>query len=170
MAKLNVAKWQAARRSPAYSPVMQFSLRMIRTALFEAMRAYCVPCPYPASDAQPVTVADHLAAICVETWDAAVMARDWIARPTPSAKDDLEGYLLSFDAACEVLGLNAEYERMWMLQTIDAAADFDTDEVWARIEFLTINPPDESVEPLFDAPRCVPALDQGNLFSLMEAA
>ena len=171
MAKINVSKWQAARRGPAYTPVMQFFLRMIRMALFEAMRVQDVPCPYGlllterGVDDFPV---HHGRAW--DTWDAAVMARDWIARAAPDPHMDRDGYLLSFDAACQALGLTADYERVWMLEKIDSAADFDTDEVWKRIEYLTLNPPDESIEPLFDAPRCVPALDQGNLFAMMEAA
>jgi hypothetical protein len=82
---------------------------------------------------------------------------------------DREGWIASFDAACLALGCDPDTERLWMLEKIDAAADFDTDEVWARIEFLAANPPDETDEPLFDAPRCVPVLDQGNLFAAMEA-
>lgn len=165
MAKLNVGKWQAARRGPRYTPVMQFYLRMIRMALFEALRVEGVTCHYLQMD-EALGFDDRE----MRLWDEAIMARHWIARPAPKPADDLEGYLLSFDAACDALGLNADHERVWMLEKIDAAADFDTDEVWERVEFLTENPPDLSEEPLFDAPRVVPALDQGCLFGMGAAA
>jgi hypothetical protein len=176
MAGLNVNKWQAARRKTPYSPVMQFYLRQIRTALDKAKAIAPVPCPYSQGwypDGQSIeygikpgtSVDAHW-----DAWDCAVMARDWIARATPDKESDHPGYILSFEHACEVLGLNADYEAEWMLREIDECGDFDTDEVYARIEFLTVNPPDEVEEELFEAIRVVPKLDQGNLFGNMEAA
>lgn len=172
MAKLDVSKWQAARKGPLYTPVMQFYLRMIRMALFEALRVQGSSPYVQGWDASGAPMLDDGPDFTsrYRLWDEAIMARHWIARPAPNPQTDREGWLLSFDAACEALGLNADHERVWMLDKIDAAADFDTDEVWARVEFLTANPPDESVEPLFEAPRVVPALDQGSLFALLEAA
>jgi len=160
MAKLNVSKWQAARRGPAYTPVLQFFWRQIKMAMFEALRVGALEPPFPAPfpTYRPG-----------DKWDAAIMARNWIARPAPDPKLDREGWMTSFDAACIALGCDPDTERLWMLEKIDAAADFDTDEVWARIEYLTTNPPDEMDEPLFDAPRCVPVLDQGNLFAALGA-
>jgi hypothetical protein len=169
VAKLNVSKWQAARRGPAYTPVLQFFWRQIKMAIFEALRVGTIECPYadifwthPASDTP------HKGAMVAagNQWDMAIMARDWIARRAPDPKADREGWIVSFDAACIALGCDPDTERLWMLEKIDAAADFDTDEVWARIEYLTANPPDETEEALFDAPRCVPVLDQGNLFAM----
>lgn len=160
MAKLNVSKWQAARRPWNYSPVMQFSRRLIEMALFEATRVAGVPCMYGHDLAFMEPLRRE-----IQLWDAAVMARDWIRRPAPSPEVDLEGYYLSFDHCCDVLGLKADYEREWMLAKIDDAADFDTDECWARVQELTDNPPDEVDEEVFDAVRVVPALDQGNLFA-----
>lgn len=168
MAGLNVSRWQAGKRPWNYSPVMQFSKRLIDMAVFEALRVQYVPCPYRDLlwSASPDGVADHLMHVCGETWDMAIMARDWIRRGAPDPKQDLEGYYLSFDHCCEVLGLNVDYERTLLLSRIDTAADFDTDECWARVEYLTENPPDEMEEELFDAVRVVPALDQGCLFAM----
>lgn len=145
MAGLNVSKWQAARRKTFYDPTLQFFLRMIRTALDEAKTAG------------------------VKMNDDAIMARAWIARETPNRHADRCGYILSFQHCCEALGLNADYEMTWMLREIDALADFDTDEVHARVEYLTQNPPDEVEEELFESFRCVPALDQGSLFGMIAA-
>ena len=164
MAKLNVGKWQAARRAPSYTPVLQFFYRQIWMAMFEALRVKGQAEPYSCAipDEQYGRRLENSRSR--ELWDAAIMARNWIASAAPDPEIDREGWVLSFDAACIALGLQPDYERTWMLEKIDAAADFDTDEVWARIEYLTDNPPDETEEPLFDAPRVVPALDQGCLF------
>ncbi|HTV07783.1 MAG TPA: hypothetical protein VMD97_01905 [Candidatus Aquilonibacter sp.] len=173
MAGLNVSKWQPARREWNYTPVMQLAMRLIRTAIIEVGQVENVPCPYVDAEWEtriPQTAGDWMLRLFGEPWDRAVMARDWIRRGAPDARLDREGYLLSFDNCCDVLGLNADAERTGLLSWIDSMADFDTDEVWARIEYLTQNPPDESEEPLFDAPRVVPELDQGCLFAQMEAA
>jgi hypothetical protein len=172
MAKLNVSKWQAARRGPRYTPVMQFFWRQIRMAMFEALRVEGIIYPYAAGwypDGSPM-LGDLIQTGRnreYDLWDMAIMARAWIARVAPDPFFDRDGWLLSFDAACDALGCNADHERLWMLAKIDAAADFDTDEVWARIEYLTQNPPDMMDETDdFDAPRCVPVLDQGCLFGM----
>lgn len=171
MAGLNVSKWQASKRGWNYSPVLQFAKRMIETAMIEALAVGRAECPYsdPLWIVPPCDLRLHAMHVAGDRWDEAVMARDWIRRAAPDPRIDREGYLLSFDHCCEVLGLEPDHERLWMLAKIDAAADFDTDEVWARIDHLTTHPPDESEEPLFDAPRVVPELDQGCLFA-MEAA
>lgn len=170
MAKLQVSKWQAARRGPTYTPVLQFFYRQIWLAMFEAMRVKGAMCPYSLLNCwDNEFAAAHLSTCARELglWDAAIMARNWIASAAPNPHDDRTGWILSFDCACLALGLDPDHERTWMLEKIDAAADFDTDEVWARIEYLTQNPPDETEEPLFDAPRVVPALDQGCLFATL---
>jgi hypothetical protein len=139
--------------------VQQFYLRMIRTALDEAKAVKGVACPY-VSMPWGVEVVECIA----ESWDSAIMARAWIARETPDRHADREGFLLSFEHACEVLGLNSDYEATWMLREIDECADFDTEEVHARVEWLNANPPDDVDEPMFEAFRVVPVLDQGSLF------
>jgi len=167
VAKLNVGKWQAARRSPFYTPVMQYFWRQIKMAVFEAMRVkgdvepYSHWCFAPEDQAHPSTASRRVA-----LWDAAIMARHWIARPAPDPFFDREGWMLSFDAAALALGCDPDTERLALLEKIDAAADFDTEECWARVEYLSANPPDECEEALFDAPRVVPALDQGCLFAM----
>lgn len=171
MAGLNVNKWQAARRKTPYSPVMQYYLRQIRTALDEAKAIKGVPCPYwDKLKGGGFSGGELMNKQQMDAWDCATMARDWIARATPHREVDHAGYILSFEHACEVLGLNADHEATWMLREIDECGDFDTDEVHARIQFLTTNPPDEVEEELFEAIRVVPKLDQGNLFGNMEAA
>ena len=72
---------------------------------------------------------------------------------------------VSFPECCQMLGLDADVERVAMLETIDRAVDTDNDEAWARLEELSASEPLDDVEPLFDAPRCVPALDQMVLFA-----
>lgn len=163
MAGLNVSKWQAARRKKFYDPTMQFFLRLIRTALDEAKAVKGVPCPYWDG------MAEQAANALFESWDSAVMARDWIARETPDRHKDECGYLLSFEHCCEVLGLDADYEATWMLREIDECADFDTKEVHARVQFLAENPPDEVEEELFGGMRVVAAVDQGCLFGEVAA-
>ena len=98
------------------------------------------------------------------------MARAWIARATPDRPGDECGYLLSFEHCCEVLGLNADNEATWMLRAIDECADFDTEEVHARVQWLTDNPPDEVEEELFEGLRVVPKIDQMSMFGGIEAA
>jgi len=164
MAGLNVSKWQAARRGAFYAPAMQFYLRMIRTAFDEARIVKGVKCPYVDDGgvgAEPLARAEMSR---YRMWDRAVMARDWIARETPDRRADEAGFLLSFEHCCEVLGMDADREATWMLREIDACADFDTDEVHARVQRLTDNPPDEVEEEAFEGFRVVPAVDQGCLF------
>jgi hypothetical protein len=146
---------------------MQFFWRQIRMAMFEALRVANIPCWYDIDAVMETPMGLDSYSREVAQWDMAIMARDWIARAAPDPFLDKDGYLLSFDAACEALGCDPDTERVWMLGKIDAAADFDTDEVWARIAYLTANPPDEMEESDdFNAPRCVPVLDQGCLFGM----
>jgi hypothetical protein len=42
MAKLNVNKWQASRRGPRYTPVMQMYLRQIRMAILQLEGVECL--------------------------------------------------------------------------------------------------------------------------------
>ena len=162
MAGLNVSKWQAARRKTFYDPAMQFFLRMIRTALDEAKAVKGVPCPYAA-----LGVACTLSVM--ESWDSAIMARHWIARETPDPHEDPCGYLLSFEHCCNVLGLNADYEATWMLRQIDECAEYDEEEVHARVEFLTQNPPDDVEEEIFEGFRIVAKVDQMSMFGKVAA-
>jgi hypothetical protein len=155
MAGLNVNKWQAARRKSFYDPVMQFYLRMIRTAFDEAKSVGKLEQPFPAPFPRYEPG---------EKWDSAIMARAWIARETPDRHEDRAGYLLSFEHCCEVLGLDADFEATWMLRQIDQCADFDTGEVHARVVWLTDNPPDEVEDEKFTGMRVVPSVDQMTMF------
>lgn len=83
------------------------------------------------------------------------MARRWISRETPDRHEDPCGSLLSFEHCCELLSLNSDYEATWMLREIDECADFDTEEVHARVEFLTDNPSDDVEEEIFEGFRIV---------------
>jgi hypothetical protein len=136
---------------------------MIRTALDEAKALEGTPCPYPESERAGA------AWRVVHRWDRGIMARDWIARATPDRREDECGYLLSFQHCCEVLGLNADYEATWMLSEIDECADFDADEVHARVQYLTDNPPDDVKEEKFKGMRVVPAVDQMTMFGNIAA-
>jgi hypothetical protein len=57
-----------------------------------------------------------------------------------------------------------------MLREIDECADFDTEEVHARIEFLTNNPPDDVEGELFKGFRIVAKVDQMSMFGEAVAA
>jgi hypothetical protein len=141
---LDVSKWQAARPRWVYTPALWFYFRMIEVAYLDA-RTFTMP---PGAEKLQPT-------------DEALLARDWIARSTPAGKGP---DFMSFPECCEMLGLDAERERTALLAAIDSAVDLDTDEAWARLEDLSAREPVDDVEPLFDAPRVVPALDQIALF------
>lgn len=162
MAGLNVSKWQAATRPWNYTPAMQFFARMIARAEIDALAAQRFVCPYLA-DVSEAPKGE------LEIWDTAIMARDWIRRPAPEPRADREGYLASFDHCCDALGIDADAKRLEMLARIDAAVDFDCDEVWARIDYLAENPPDDNEAPLFTGMRVVPELDQMCMFSEVAA-
>ncbi len=93
----------------------------------------------------------------------ALLARDWIAR-SESVEAKAPHYFVSFPECCRVLGLDPEVESVALLNAIDKAVETDNDEAWERLEELSAREPLDDVEPLFDAPRVVPALDQMALF------
>jgi hypothetical protein len=147
---LDVSRWQAARPRWVYTPALWFYFRMIEVAYLDA-RTFTMP---PGAEKLQPT-------------DEALLARDWIARSEPAER--IPGVVIcaefvSFPECCEMLGLDAERERTALLAAIDGAVDLDTDEAWARLEELSAREPVDDVEPLFDAPRVVPALDQIALF------
>ena len=138
---LDVSRWQAARRGFHYVPAMWFFYRMIQVAYLDAR----------------TKVGD-------EPTDEAILARDWIARSAPAPAGGKRGFV-SFPDCCAMLSLDPNVERVALLEMIDKAIDLDTDATWARLAELSASEPLDDVEPLFDAPRCVPALDQMVLFS-----
>jgi hypothetical protein len=110
-----------------------------------------------------VAFLDARAAAVEEPSDDAILARDWIAcsvAAPPKVKCDF----VSFPQCCAVLGLDPDVERIALLDMIDKAIDLDTDATWARLAELSAREPLDDLEPLFDAPRIVPALDQIALF------
>jgi hypothetical protein len=143
--QLDVSKWQASRRQWLYTPVLWFYWRTVEAALLD------VRCD---AEGRPT--------------DQALLARDWVAR---SERSEIRGQgsgkrrFVSFPECCEILGLNTEAERIALLDMIDKLGDFDSDEAWARLEALSNAPPMDDDEPLFDAPRVVPALDQMRMFA-----
>lgn len=138
--KMDVSKWQSARPRWVYTPALWFYYRMIEVALLDAR----------TKDGGLPT-------------DEALLARDWIARSQPPAAGAPHEFV-SFPECCQVLSLDADVERTALLETIDKAVDTDNDEAWARLDELAAREPLDDVEPLFDAPRVVPALDQMALF------
>jgi len=159
--KLDVSNLQPARREWSYTPTMQFYRRMIEMALIDcncslgiAALSHGVLVALPNPSADPASTPT----------DDALLARDWIARSETPAPFG-ERRFLSFATCCEQLGANVEGSRVALLDAIDRAADFDSDEAWARLEVLSQSEPKDDVEPLFDAPRIVPALDQLSLFA-----
>jgi hypothetical protein len=155
--KLDVNKWQAARRQFQYTPVLWFYYRMIEVAFLDARSKV-----YAEGPLRP-----HEKRLC-RPGDDALLARDWIARseslPPQIGGERTPREYVSFPECCQMLNLDADVERVAMLETIDRAVDTDDDEAWARLEELSASEPLDDVEPLFDAPRCVPALDQMSLF------
>ena len=137
--KLDVSKWQAARPRWVYTPALWFYFRMVEVAFLDARTQ---------EGGQPT--------------DEALLARDWIARSQAAPAGSHE--FVSFPECCSMLWLDAESERLALLAAIDKAVDSDNDEAWARLEELAARDPLDDVEPLFDAPRVVPALDQLALF------
>jgi hypothetical protein len=99
--------------------------------------------------------------------DEALLARDWFARSQQTPPIDGRREFASFDEVCHWLGLNADVERISILEAIDARADFDNDECDARLDELSASNPDDD-EVLFDVPemfRVVAVRDQGSLFA-----
>jgi hypothetical protein len=150
--KLDVSKWQAARRQFLYDPALWFFYRMIEVAFLDASTGNPMIGPLRPGEARPIYATDE-----------SLLARDWIAR-SQSAPARAPHEFVSFPECCEMLGLDAERERMALLETIDKAVETDNDEAWARLDELSAREPVDDVEPLFDAPRVVPALDQLALF------
>jgi hypothetical protein len=148
---LDVSKWQADRPKWLYTPALWFYFRMIEVAYLDAKTPILVEHPSDTS----------VKSLRIPT-DEGLLARDWIARSQPAA--DADRAFMSFPECCEMLGLDAGRERVVLLAMIDAAVDYDTDEAWARLEELSAREMADDVEPLFDAPRVVPALDQLTLF------
>lgn len=150
--KLDVSKWQAARPRWVYTPALWFYYRMIEVAFLDARTQ---------EGGKPT--------------DEALLARDWIATSemprygntvaaSPRMVIRAPHEFVSFPACCQMLGLDAEQERVALLDAIDKAVDSDNDEAWTRLEELAAREPLDDVEPLFDTPRVVPALDQLALF------
>ncbi|HZP03430.1 MAG TPA: hypothetical protein VFB43_00925 [Terracidiphilus sp.] len=141
-ARLDVSKWQAAREQFHYDPVLWFFYRFVEVAYLDAKTTLWSG----------------------EPSDEALLARDWIARsedPPPHLIHDF----VSFPLCCRVLGLNPDNERTALLEAIDKAVERnDEDCAWARLDVLSALEPKDDIEPLFDAPRIVPVLDQIALF------
>lgn len=190
---LQVSKWQAARRDFSYHPFLQFFLRLIVNAELDARKRRADGSPADeallarawfacetkagARDEDYVTSFSH----CCH-----VLNRDEDTERAMSLRI-IDGYRL-VRAPFGPLPKDAEVEtverwrlvqpedeedgerrvrilerRMWV--KADDAADFDTDDCWQRLEVLLANPlADDNPAPVLEGYRCVPALDQGNLF------
>jgi hypothetical protein len=144
-----------------YSPSMQFFARFINVALIDCRCTLAV-----AAVSHGVLVAVTLpgADAKARPTDEALLARDWIARSEEPA-DTHSRRFLSFPGCCAQLSADVEQSRLSLLAVIDSAGDFDNDEAWARLDELSACELQDDVEPLFDAPRVVPALDQLALFA-----
>ena len=141
-----------------YNTVLWFYYRMVEVAYLDSKMAGRMVGPLRPGEKRPVFVSDE-----------ALLARDWIAR-SESAPDwayarGAEHKFLSFPECCKMLGLDADAERVALLARIDSEVETDTEECWARLEVISAREPVDDIEPLFDAPRVVPALDQMALFA-----
>jgi hypothetical protein len=156
--KLDVSRWQASRRQFQYTPVLWFFYRMIEVAYLDGRSTARAEGPLRPGESPRLFPTDE-----------ALLARDWIARSEDAATREF----ISFPHCCRMLGLNAEVERAELLRRIDVefmeptGVDFtnDSDESWARLDELSAREPADDAEPLFNAPRIVPALDQLTLFA-----
>lgn len=149
-----------------YSPALQFFARMINAALID-----CKCCLGFARCSHGALVAVPLrgAAPDAVPGDEALLARDWIAGSVTPADLKQRRYL-SFAECCRQLGVEWERSRANLLAVIDAAADYRfavegfSTATGVRLEQLRRADLPDDAEPLFDAPRVVPAVDQMPLF------
>lgn len=98
-----------------------------------------------------------------EPTDEALLARDWIVRPSPS-RLDRAAFITSFQFACELLELPIEEMRARLLAVIDAKQQFNTRQCAERLTRLKSNPLPGDEDEVFTAPRVVPSRDQQRLF------
>jgi hypothetical protein len=94
--------------------------------------------------------------------DDAILARDWIARPTPNPQEERVDYFKSFAYACEVLDRDVAAERKRLLSEIDARADYHSKAVEARLRAIYEDSPDP--EERFEGMRVVPEVDQLRMY------
>lgn len=142
---IEVSRWQAARRQWNYNAAQWFWWRIGQCAYQDALKV--------DADGKPK--------------DEALLARDWFARSEPAPLRNGKREFASFAEVCHWLGLNADAERIAILEVIDHAADFDTEECDERLERLSKSNPDDD-EPLYEIPemfRVVAVRDQGSLFA-----
>jgi hypothetical protein len=139
--RLSVDRWRTQRPQWNYAPVLWFYFRMIEVAVLDA---HCGRLKEPT--------------------DEALLARDWIACSEPPPVF-AERKCVSFEECCNHLGLNADVERLALLEEIDRGIDFDADEAWTRLESLIKAEPKDDDEPLFASLRVVPVLDQLMIFA-----
>jgi hypothetical protein len=140
-----------------YSTALQFFARMINGALIDCKCALGIS----QTSTHGVLVALHLRGADEEAvpMDEALLARDWIAQSVTPA-DCRQRRYLSFAECCSQLGVDWELSRTNLLAAINTAADYSTDQVAARLAVLRAAELPDDAEPLFDAPRIVPAVDQ----------
>lgn len=139
------SRFLIARPRWNYSPVQWFWWRLGQCAYQDALKV--------RADGTPT--------------DDALLARDWFARSEAIDVRDGKREFASFAEVCHWLGLNVDVERLAILDVIDHAADFDTDECDARLELLSA-PNSDDKQRLYDVPemfRIVAVRDQGALFA-----
>jgi hypothetical protein len=139
---------------------MQFYVRFIHVALLDCN---CMLAIFPLAQGLLRAVPQPGALATDRPTDAALLARDWIATSAPMRAEKRR--FISLPECCEQLSLDADAQRVALLAVVDLAGDYDNDEAWERLEQLRTAEPQDDDEPLFDAPRLVPELDQLNLFA-----
>ena len=78
--------------------------------------------------------------------DEALLAHDWFLSSTHGVEFDGKREFVSFDEYCFWLGLNAEAERLALLEVIDAGEDaFYTDEACERLLALKVGDPEDNI-------------------------
>jgi len=164
MADTSVNSTTEGPRQWNYCPVMQFFARVINVALIDCKCVLAVASvshgtlvALPLSGMAPVVIGPK-----ERPTDEALLARDWIARSI-SPLDGRQRRYVSFPECCAQLGVDAEASRLSLLAVIDDVADYDNDNADERLEALSAAELPDDDEPLFDAPRIVPVLDQLSL-------
>jgi len=160
MKKSTVDKWQQGRAGWNYSPALQFWHRFALFTLADAMQLE-IPCG-------PLRLGETWPAEMCRIPDEAILARDWFATSEPGVEVNGKREYVSFAECCHWLGLDVNAERVGILAAIDAHADFDTEEIWSRLEALAEAEVSDSVCEMPDYARVVRERDQVELIDNRE--
>lgn len=191
---LSVSKWQASRRQFNYSPILQFFWRAIVCAGLDVRKMQSDGTPSDEallarwwfSTETPHGHADYFTSFscachalgCDEDVQRLMALRlaDGYDLTNASFGPQRKGVELQDVKRWRQVQDAGDTKPRWESYTQtcewairENAPDFDTEECDKRLEYLLANPlADDDPEPFFEGYRVVPALDQGNLFGLVQ--